>query len=314
MGQGTHGSGKSLELKKVIDQGNWFALHRKILDSEVFADPHMLRLWIWLLARASFKTTHVSMSTGRGSTTVTLKPGQSIVGRKSGADALEWKPSTFRNRLDRLEKMDMVSIKKDTHWSIVSIVNWRQYQATEETNRTGKGQPSRTGKGQGFDPEKDGESESPSGSSRTTKGQAKDNQRTQYKNAKNATNSSRKFEESDLEFAKAMYSKILEVAPKTKLPNFDKWANDIRLLRGDGNTLDEIKAVFAWANSDRVPSNGFCWALNIQCPAKLREKFATLHSRMPSRSSRNTSPPDAMGQVRRRKAEIEAKRKQEAFA
>ena len=308
----------------MIDQGNWFAVHRKILDSEVFADPHLLRLWIWLLARASFKTAHVSMSTGRGVTTVTLKPGQSIVGRKAGAEALEWKPSTFRYRLKRLEHMRMIDIESDTHWSVVSVVNWGAYQACGAAGLTPNQKAKLTPNGQAngaTNNDKNGRSPDAKPEMLTPNEQATDRQLTQEKNAKNVKNNSTRksrfrFDPSDLEFAKEMHAKILEVAPKSKTPNFDKWANDLRLLRGDGNTLDEIKRIFAWANGDRTPhgNNRFCWAPNIKSPAKLREKFAELHSRMPTRLVGHTSPPDAMNEVRRRQAEIAAKRKQEAIA
>ncbi len=125
--------------------------------------------------------------------------------------------------------------------------------------------------------------------------------------------------ESDLAFAKEMFSKVREVAPKAKTPNFTKWANDIRLLREDGNTLAEIREVFAYANADREPNKGgFCWATNCKCPRTLRKQFAEIHTKMVSakrtKSKRHTVPPDSSNEVRRRKAEIAAKRKQEAVA
>ena len=30
----------------------WIKLHRQIVDSAVFQDEHLLRLWIWLLSKA----------------------------------------------------------------------------------------------------------------------------------------------------------------------------------------------------------------------------------------------------------------------
>ncbi len=34
----------------------WIKLHRLIVESAVFQDEHLLRLWIWVLAKACFKT------------------------------------------------------------------------------------------------------------------------------------------------------------------------------------------------------------------------------------------------------------------
>lgn len=77
----------------------------------------------------------------------------------------------------------------------------------------------------------------------------------------------------DLELAKWMFGLVKAVAPKEKQPNFEKWGNTIRLMRErDGHTPEEIKAVFQWANQDEF------WRINVRCPDKLRQKFATLHA------------------------------------
>ena len=76
------------------------------------------------------------------------------------------------------------------------------------------------------------------------------------------------------EFAKLMALKIKNVIPRSKPPNLDSWANDIRLLNEiDNIPMDEISRVFMWANQDSF------WQTNIQSPKKLREKYPTLHSR-----------------------------------
>ena len=84
-----------------------------------------------------------------------------------------------------------------------------------------------------------------------------------------------KFSDADLNLAEQIYLKIKEVAPKTKVPNYESWANTIRLMReSDKYTLIEIESVFSWANLDNF------WRTNILSPAKLRQKFATLHAQM----------------------------------
>ncbi len=81
--------------------------------------------------------------------------------------------------------------------------------------------------------------------------------------------------EADASLASHLLESVLRVAPKTKQPNLDAWANDIRLMRErDGNTLEEIRSVFDWANSDPF------WSTNILSPSKLRSQFAKLHAEM----------------------------------
>ena len=106
----------------------YIRLWRKLEDSVVFADPHLLQLFMWCLMRATHRTYTVPVRTGRGQTTVTLKPGQFIFGRNVAAKALRCPPSTIRYRLDSLRKRKMLDIQPDTHYSVVTIVNWQLYQ------------------------------------------------------------------------------------------------------------------------------------------------------------------------------------------
>lgn len=88
---------------------------------------------------------------------------------------------------------------------------------------------------------------------------------------KSTTNKKFNFSDDHYKFAEKMFEKILEVVPKTKKPNLEKWANDIRLINErDKIVLRELWNVFIWANND-----GF-WKTNILSPAKLREKFPQL--------------------------------------
>ncbi len=89
-----------------------------------------------------------------------------------------------------------------------------------------------------------------------------------------------RFDEGDLATAGWMFKKILEIAPKAKAPNLEKWANVVRLIRKtDGHNDEEIRKVFAWANRDSF------WRSNILSPDKLREKFTTLTLRMEGESN-----------------------------
>ncbi len=75
----------------------------------------------------------------------------------------------------------------------------------------------------------------------------------------------------DMETALYILSKIQNIQPKFKEPNFENWINAIRLLRErDGRTHKEIKTLFSWANS-----NSF-WKSNILSPSKLRDKWDQL--------------------------------------
>jgi len=83
--------------------------------------------------------------------------------------------------------------------------------------------------------------------------------------------SEKKFSSDDVRLAEHMHEKIKDIAPKAKEPNFEKWADLIRLMRErDGYELSEIRRVFEWANADDF------WQSNILGPDKLRKQFTRL--------------------------------------
>ena len=88
-----------------------------------------------------------------------------------------------------------------------------------------------------------------------------------------ATSPTKKFSftEMNLAMAKEMFACIQKLNPNHKQPNFEAWANDIRLLgERDGKSYPEIIELFEWANQDRF------WQANILSPRKLREKWDVL--------------------------------------
>ena len=97
---------------------------------------------------------------------------------------------------------------------------------------------------------------------------------TLYKESKDSYVKDRCADPDDMDFCKRMFKSIRYVMPKAKEPNFEKWANTIRLMRErDSLTLNEIERVFNWANQDDF------WRVNICSPDKLRKQFAVLHAK-----------------------------------
>lgn len=83
------------------------------------------------------------------------------------------------------------------------------------------------------------------------------------------------YDDVDYQCAEWFYSLVLNVARKARKPNFESWANTIRMMREiDGVTHQDISDVFVWANKDSF------WSANILSPAKLRDKFAQLQAKM----------------------------------
>ncbi|WP_163258461.1 hypothetical protein [Bacillus paranthracis] len=94
--------------------------------------------------------------------------------------------------------------------------------------------------------------------------------------------SCQKFSTSDLENAKLLFELMLLNNPSAKEPNFDKWANDFRLMREKDNRTDEqIKYLINWTQKDDF------WSTNILSPAKLRKQFDALIVKIKKEKAKN---------------------------
>ncbi|MCU7836509.1 MAG: hypothetical protein KZQ83_14830 [gamma proteobacterium symbiont of Taylorina sp.] len=96
-------------------------------------------------------------------------------------------------------------------------------------------------------------------------------------NYKNKRSLSKKinFSDDDMKLSKFIYKKLLELNPNKPVPNFEKWADTIRLMRDrDKLTHKKIQNVFLFANNDEL------WRVNILSPSKLRDKFDALETKM----------------------------------
>jgi hypothetical protein len=132
-------------------------LSRSIIESNVFQNEKWLKVWVWCLLKANHKKQMVPITTGKGQTVVEIDRGQFIFGRHKAAESLKMNPSTVRNVMDKLEKLQNIAMQKDSHYTIVTICNYEGYQNLENYKGQAKGQPKdrqRTGKGQPKDTNK----------------------------------------------------------------------------------------------------------------------------------------------------------------
>jgi uncharacterized phage protein (TIGR02220 family) len=110
-----------------MNQG-YIKLYRRLLDSRVFQNEGLLKVWVWCLLRANHKGAWVNVKTGKGAKEVWIEPGQFIFGRKSAARDLRMKPSTVWKRIVKLKNMRNLNIDSNTQYSIITIINWEAYQ------------------------------------------------------------------------------------------------------------------------------------------------------------------------------------------
>lgn len=118
-----------------MDRG-WIRVYRKSIESRVFQNEGLFKVWMWCLLKANHETKWVGVKTGRGVTEVKVEPGQFIFGRKKAAKELKMAPSTVQDRIRKLEKLQNLVTQPVTHYSIISIINWDAYQGASGNSDT----------------------------------------------------------------------------------------------------------------------------------------------------------------------------------
>lgn len=103
----------------------YIKVHRRLLESEVFKDPKLLKTWLWVLCQANFKP--VTLNTGKA-----LKTGQFATSYGRAALHLECSVNTVRRHFKRLKAMQMIDIQSGAQFTVVSVCNYSSYQHSDE--------------------------------------------------------------------------------------------------------------------------------------------------------------------------------------
>ena len=108
-----------------MNMNGYIKLHRRLLESEVFKDPRLLKTWLWILCQANFKP--VTLNTGKA-----LQAGQFATSYGRAALHLDASINTVRRHFKRLKAMQMIDIQSGAQFTVVSVCNYSSYQHNEE--------------------------------------------------------------------------------------------------------------------------------------------------------------------------------------
>lgn len=106
-------------------------LHRGLLDSEIFASKIGLKIWIWILLKASYKQRFVTMKIGKGEGVSKLERGELIFGRFSAEETLNIDGSTIYKWIKKMEQMGMIGVKSNSHYTIIKVNNYDTYNSID---------------------------------------------------------------------------------------------------------------------------------------------------------------------------------------
>ena len=111
-----------------MEDKSWIKLYRKILKSPIWDNEKALKIWIWCLVKA----THEDRVQLVGQQEVILQKGQFIFGRKKASEELKMTESMVYRYMKVLENLQMLYIKPNNKFSIVTIEKWEDYQVNED--------------------------------------------------------------------------------------------------------------------------------------------------------------------------------------
>jgi len=102
---------------------------RDLINEPVFANPNLLKAWIYCLMKANFKQKWVSLRVGKGFTEVEVQRGTFIYGRNKTAENLQLTASQTQTLFDKLAKFKYISIESSNQYSIVTILDYNELQS-----------------------------------------------------------------------------------------------------------------------------------------------------------------------------------------
>jgi hypothetical protein len=134
-------------LREITVHRGYIKLWRKMMDNPLFEKPAYFTVWVKMLLLA----THKPIASYFNGAKITLKPGQFISGRKKLSKITGVTESTVYRVLKRLEIEQQIEQVSSNASSLFTIVNWEDYQASEQQNeqqtnnkRTTNEQPTNT--------------------------------------------------------------------------------------------------------------------------------------------------------------------------
>lgn len=214
-------------------------LHRQLIDSAVFASEKRLKIWIWLLLKASYKDRFVKIVVGKGETVIKLQRGQLLFGRFKAEEQTGIDGSTIYKILQWMSESEkMINIESNSHYSIITINNYDTFQVLEQEKVTPIEQSSNS---------QVTADEQPSNTYKKDNKDKKDNNKIYQPELISLNEACKKYFDE-------------KYIGKKSLECFDK------LTRIDNYSIEQIKKAILNAKTDRF------WANKFLSPVKLREK------------------------------------------
>lgn len=246
----------------MADKG-WVAIHRSIRDHWLYQEKRVFskyEAWLDLLMDANHQNNKFLFD----GQLIEIERGQFITSIRQLCDRWGWSNSKVNRFLKMLEDDQMLNRKSDTKKTVITIANYDFYQRYESEKTTAKRQQSDT---------------------EATQKHTNNNDITMINNDNNNNNprnrKKRVYDDDDPNKKLAvLLFKSISKNQNIKEPDFDKWANTIRLtIESDKHTGKEVQDMIVWATSHDF------WSGVILSPSSLRKHFDKMTAQQISRKN-----------------------------
>jgi len=113
-------------------ENGWVKLHRKSLENPLIRKPQYFTLWCVLLLLANHKSNKFMWNKD----IIIVKEGQFITGRKQLNEITGIPESTIEDILAFLESQGQIQQQKTTKFRLITIINWKEYQNSDNKATT----------------------------------------------------------------------------------------------------------------------------------------------------------------------------------
>jgi hypothetical protein len=188
----------------------WIKLHRKLLENPIFLKAELLQLFIYCLLKANHEPKQIIFNAKE----LIIERGQFITGRDVLSKELKQNGRTTYDRLKVLENLQILTIKSNNRFTLVTIENYDLYQSRdEEPNSKSNNKPT------------------------TSQQQANTNKNDKnYKNdkkniyAENVSMTTEQYKKLVAEHGEAATKKMIEILDNYKGANGKKYKDDYRAI------------------------------------------------------------------------------------
>lgn len=110
------------------NSNGWIKIHRKFLNSSVFDNPILLKVWFWCLMKANHTTSKFPFN----GADMEVKAGEFITGVKVACKELKLTQQKYRTCITYLQNTERISLKSTNRFTVISVNKWADYQTTNK--------------------------------------------------------------------------------------------------------------------------------------------------------------------------------------